>query len=117
MTQDIVKNELHEEILLLRVQKNKIYQNVIDDLRQQLQHFCQASITKHVILDLSKVEVINSSGIGVLIMLADKMRKEERVLYVVGLKPLLKELFQRMRLETIFKICAHETEAINSIKQ
>jgi len=53
---------------------------------------------------MSNVEVINSSGLGVLILLYDKQKKNEGKLVLCGLSMLLQEIFERMRLHTLFQI-------------
>lgn len=116
MGKEILQKDEINDTLILRVQVNKIYQNVLSDLRQQLRMYTHESSAKYIILNLAVVDVINSSGLGVLIMLADEMRKSDRVLLVVELKSLLNELFQRMRLETIFKIFKTEKQALESIR-
>lgn len=116
MKRKIVESEKRHNVLILRIKENKIYQNVLDDLRGQLKELTHENIETNVILNFSQVNVINSSGLGVLIMLADEMKKSKRRLIVTELKPLLKELFDRMKLETIFDIFETDEKAIQNLE-
>ncbi len=63
-----------------------------------------------VMLDLSAVEFIDSTGLGVLVSLLKQMASGGRIA-VVGAGPAPRKLFQITRLDTLFILCADEEQA------
>jgi len=60
-----------------------------------------------IVLDLSKVDIINSYGIGKILMCYKKLKSEEGVLMVKPLTGFVKETFQLLMLDTLFPIDEH----------
>ena len=63
-----------------------------------------------VLLDLSHVAFIDSTGLGVLVSLLKKMGPGGRIA-VIGVAPQVERLFQITRLDSLFKICGEREEA------
>jgi len=63
-----------------------------------------------VVLDLSQVEFIDSTGLGVLVSILKQMAPKGRIA-VVGAGPAPTRLFQVTRLDTLFILCATAEEA------
>ena len=63
-----------------------------------------------IVLDLSKVEIINSYGIGKILMCYKKLKSEEGVLMVKPLSGFVKETFELLMLDSLFPI-DNESEA------
>ena len=68
---------------------------------------------KRVILNLTNVDYIDSAGLGVLVALLKRIKKEQGVLRIAGLKPNIMKIFQLTRLNQIFDIYNTEEEASN----
>ena len=62
-----------------------------------------------VILDLSKVEFLDSSGLGAIVGVM-KMLGPQRPLEIAGLTPGVRKLFRLTRMDTVFTI--HDTPPI-----
>ncbi len=107
-----IQHEIKDNILIVRVAESRLYQNINPVFREELINVHQANESLPVLLNLENVDVINSSGIGVLIMFCDLMQKGNNRFVVVGLKTLLQELFERMRLETLFPILSNVDDGI-----
>ncbi|MCD6117361.1 STAS domain-containing protein [bacterium] len=99
----IVNYEERENFVILRINEPKIFQEKVFIFREQILNIMKNNIDKFI-LDLSEVEVINSSGLGVLLLMHDRLDKKNGKMVICGLNPLLKELFKRMRLNDIFQI-------------
>lgn len=59
---------------------------------------------KTIVLDLSKVEIINSYGIGKILMCYKKLKSEDGVLMVKPLSGFVKETFELLMLDTLFPV-------------
>ncbi|MCC5957173.1 MAG: STAS domain-containing protein [Natronohydrobacter sp.] len=59
-----------------------------------------------VILDLSRVEFLDSSGLGAIVGVM-KLLGTDRPLEIAGLTPSVRKLFRLTRMDTVFKI--HDT--------
>ena len=103
------------EIAIVRVIETKLYQNVVSPFQNTIVSLLDKG-EKNLIIDLTQVDVMNSSSLGVLILAWDRLSKETGKLVIVGLCPLLDELFQRMKLDLLFRIAKTEEEAIDQIR-
>lgn len=61
-----------------------------------------------IVLDLSKVDIINSYGIGKILMCYKKLKGEEGVLMVKPLTGFVKETFELLMLDTLFPVDSGE---------
>jgi anti-anti-sigma factor len=59
---------------------------------------------KTIVLDLSGVEIINSYGIGKILMCYKKLKAEDGVLMVKPLKGFVRETFELLMLDTLFPV-------------
>jgi anti-anti-sigma factor len=57
-----------------------------------------------IVLDLSKVEIINSYGIGKILMCYKRLKAEEGVLMVKPLSGFVKETFELLMLDNLFPV-------------
>lgn len=64
----------------------------------------------HVILDLSSVAFIDSSGLGAIVA-AMKQLDDHRQLDLAGLTPMVEKVFRLTRMDTVFKLYASLDEA------
>jgi anti-sigma B factor antagonist len=70
-----------------------------------------------LILDMSQVEFINSSGLGALVSLLKDVRMNNGRLKLVNLAPFVKEIFEITQLNNIFDICGDEKRARRSFHE
>lgn len=61
---------------------------------------------KNVIIDMSNVEYIDSSGIGAIVFLYKRLRSQNLDLVLKGLREQPTELMQSLRIDQIIKIIA-----------
>jgi len=82
----------------------------LQDLRTQLRETVSGGV-KHLILDFSKVYMVDSSGIGLLIAAHNSMRKSGGSLAVIHASREIVDLFRSMGLTHHLKITANPVEA------
>lgn len=63
-----------------------------------------------VLIDLSQVEFIDSTGLGVLVMLLKRMNSGGKIA-VLGAKAPVRRLFQITRLDSLFALCDSDEDA------
>jgi anti-sigma B factor antagonist len=68
----------------------------------------------HVILDLSGVDFIDSSGLGAIVA-AMKQMDDHRRLDLAGLTPTVDKVFRLTRMDTVFRLFASLDEAMSSL--
>lgn len=64
-----------------------------------------------IVLDLTKVDIINSYGIGKILVCYKRLKAENGVMMVKPLKGFVKETFQLLMLEKLFPVDADEQSA------
>ena len=70
--------------------------------------------SKKVILNLDKVDFINSSGLGALVSILKEVRNSQGAMKLTNLAPYVKEIFDITQLTNIFEIFSDEKQALSS---
>lgn len=81
----------------------KIYLYEIHSLRETLEDYYQRADLKHVILELSDVDFIDSSGIGLLVANAAKFKEKGVSFCLVNLNASIEHLFRLTAIARLFK--------------
>lgn len=71
---------------------------------------------KHIILDLSKIDFVDSSGLGALVQLVKKAQTVEGTLQIVS-NPRVTQTVKLVRLEKFLSLQPSVEEALNNIKE
>lgn len=100
---------------VVRVTRSKLYLDVVKPFQDTMVSLLESG-EKRIVIDLSDVDVMDSSGLGVLILTWDRLRKEDGRFVVVGLRPIMEKLFQRMRFDLLFTIVESEAEALKLMR-
>ena len=103
------------DITNIQVLERRIFLRVTDQFREELLSEVGKGIDC-LIIDLSKVSVMNSAGLGVLLQTRDKIAKRSGRLIISGLQPIMQEIFTRMKLDSFFEICADNNEALSKLR-
>jgi anti-anti-sigma factor len=69
---------------------------------------------KTIVLDLDKVEIINSYGLGKILMCYKRLKVEDGVLMVTPLKGFLKEVFELLMLDSLFPVYENDENKVSS---
>ena len=70
-----------------------------------------------VLLDLSNVEYVSSSGLRVLLMLLRALKQKEGLLKLCGLSPFVAEVFDISNFHTLFEVHADQDAAWDAFTQ
>ncbi len=73
-----------------------------------------AANAKKMILNMDKVDFINSSGLGALVSILKEVRNSQGSMRLTNLAPYVKEIFDITQLTNIFEIYQDEKQAISS---
>ncbi len=68
-----------------------------------------------IILDLTKVEFIDSSGLGAIVASMKQLGSDCR-LDLAGLHPFVEKVFRLTRMDTVFKLFASLDDALSTLK-
>ncbi len=79
-----------------------------EDMRAETQ-----TPTKRVVLDLTAVEFIDSSGLGAIVA-SMKQLEEGRRLDLAGLRPIVEKVFRLTRMDTVFRLFTSLDEAMGA---
>lgn len=93
------------------VLEKRIYLGITDVFRDEMLSLLETKF-QQLIIDLSHVAVMNSAGLGVLIMAQDMIKKGNGRIKIANLQPLMQEIFARMRLDTLFEMFDTLEEAV-----
>lgn len=74
-----------------------------------------ASGDRKILVDFTETGYIDSSGLGVLVSLAKKLREEGGELRLAGLNEDLKTLFELTKLDTLFAISDSPQQALEEL--
>lgn len=71
---------------------------------------------RNILLDFSQLDYMNSSGIGLLVTLLIRVKRQNQRLYACGLSEYYRQIFELTRLDEAIMIFPTEQEAIAAIK-
>ena len=100
-----------DDVTIAKVTEKRIYMQTSEQFADEIDALLGRA-GKHLVIDLSDVSVMNSSALGVLIGIQSDLESREGGLAVVGLQPLMQEIFSRMRLELLIDIGSSVDEAV-----
>ena len=107
-----IKVDLNKDRTIVTVQEKRIYLGITDLFREDMLAVLQNDFNE-LVVNLEHVAVMNSAGLGVLIMAQDKIKKRGGRIKLTHLQPLMQDIFARMRLDTLFEIYDTIDEALS----
>ena len=102
------------DITIIMVIKNRIFMEISDQFRDEVVSVIEDGGTK-IIFNLSQVHVMNSSGLGVLMLARDTIEKRGGKIIICCLMPLMEEIFTRMRFMHFFDVTKNLVDALERI--
>ena len=100
--------------VVVRVQLRRLFLDAAQAFREELLQIAR-EVDSDVVVDLSAVNVMNSSALGALILASDTLRKRGRKLVLTNPGPVLRQVLARMKLDTILTIVPSVEEALAEI--
>jgi len=110
-TPSVPAARIEGDTLVLQI-KGDIDLHASPDLRTEILSLLQKHTPKKLVLNLSLVPYMDSSAIAVLVEALQKLRKAGGKVCLTNLQPRVKGLLEIARLNSIFVVCANETEAM-----
>jgi anti-anti-sigma factor len=71
--------------------------------------------TKKILLDFSEVNYISSAGLRVLMIAAKQCKKQDGKMVLAALQPMIQEVFQISRFDSLFEIFSTVKAALEAI--
>ncbi len=107
---DITCDE-QSDMLFARVEAKRIDAAAALQFKEAMREIAGGSGAAHVVLDLSHVEFIDSSGLGAIVAVMKLMGNTKR-LDLAGLTPTVDKVFRLTRMDSIFTIHADVANAL-----
>ncbi len=92
---------------------------VTDSLKESLKETISSKIDdgyEHFILNLDNVKIIDSCGVGLIIVANNVTASRSAKLYLCNIKPFIIKIFDIMRISKHLSISETEDDALNAIK-
>lgn len=114
---ELVKVTPHQEALLAVAQVPRLEDAAIDNLLAAVLDAARQHHGRHVLFDLSKVEMLPSSSLGALVRLHHDLRTRGQRLVLVGLQPMVRSSLAVTRLDRLFELCESVAEGLARIRR
>ena len=110
----MINIEKRGKIDIISFTVNKIDAMIIDEIREDISKVFDNSNSR-VIIDLTGVEYIDSSGFGCFLTAMRASRNNYGILKFSNPEPRIMELFEALHLHTVFQICDDLEACIRSL--
>lgn len=100
--------ETRGDLLIVRAEEERIDAAVAIQFKERMRDLI-ATVAPRVVLDLSRVEFLDSSGLGAVVAVR-KLLGSDRTLELAGLRPAVDKVFRLTRMDSIFVIHAAPPE-------
>lgn len=113
--------DLHDDVLVIRVSCANLFDEEAEELRREFTALLRESQPRQrAVLDLSRVAMISSQGVGAVIGLLRKVRENNGELVLCGLAPVVEHVFSLCRLISsedggVFRVYPDEAAAVASL--
>ncbi len=105
-----------KELTIFKLMESRLDATIAPDLKSEFVLLIEAEGKKYIIVDISQVEAIDSSGIGALLMAHRQTADNEGFAAFVGVKNRVKDLLKMTGLDKQLFIFSSMQEALNSIE-
>lgn len=105
-------SETSGDLQILKVEEKRIDAVAAIQFKDKVRELTSDQSTA-VVLDLSNVDFIDSSGLGAIVA-SMKQLGTNRPLHLAGLTPIVSKVFALTRMERVFKIFATAEEALQT---
>ena len=100
-----------DDVTLLRLQEERLDAHNSQEFKDYLLHLLEGS-AKTIVLDLSEVGFVDSSGLGALLSGHKNAGLRERRFILSGVQKRVQSMFELTRLHRVFEICLQAEDAI-----
>jgi anti-anti-sigma factor len=111
----MINIEKREKVDIVTFSVNRINALITDEIRETINRVFDASNSK-VIIDLTGVHYIDSSGFGCFISIMKAARNNYGILKFTNPEPTIMELFRTLHLHTVFQIYEDMESCLSSFR-
>lgn len=108
----IEKNKVGDA-LIIRLLDSRLDAHCADDFRQEMSGFVSDG-NRWIILNMSKVEFVDSSGLGAIVALFKSMEQEDSLI-ICGTTEAVTRMFKLTRMNKVFRMFEKEEEAVGAL--
>jgi anti-sigma B factor antagonist len=108
-----LKTEAKNDILIIFVREERLDAHNSNDLKTKMQELFTGG-TKNILVDLTEVRFIDSSGLGALVSGFKNAISHQGSLKLASLQPQVKSMFELTRLHRVFEIFGSTAEAVEN---
>lgn len=108
-----LKTEEKNDVLVIFVKEERLDAHNSNDLKVKMQELFEAK-KKHLLVDLTDVRFIDSSGLGALVSGFKNAISHQGSLKLSSLQPQVKSMFELTRLHRVFEIFGSTSEALDN---
>lgn len=106
----LVKASLDANVMVLHYEETRLDAHVSGEFKQEVARIMEES-SQPVVLNLDRVEFIDSSGLGAIISLLKKIERH-REMVICGTRDTVSTLFRLTRMDRVFRMFKNEKEAV-----
>jgi stage II sporulation protein AA (anti-sigma F factor antagonist) len=94
----VLTDDLPEGVMVIEVRLTQLLDEQSEGLRREMAALLKENKPRLAVLDLSRVTVISSLGVGVVVSLLKRVREQGGELVLCGLTPMVEEVFRICQL-------------------
>lgn len=110
-----IKEKMHGDVAVVSLKGNLMGEPDTTDVREKIYSLLQDEVRK-IVLDLSKVKWVNSTGLGTLISVMTSVKNKDGDLRLAHVTEKLESLFMITQLIKVFKTYESVDRAVASFK-
>ncbi len=103
MDSPLFDHTIHRHVITLAMKVNRLDASCATAFKQQCLEICSPEI-EEVDVNVSKVEFMDSSGVGALIGIYRRLPEATRRIKILNARPALRTLFEVLRLQKILEV-------------
>ena len=116
MTENLLEIVCEENLAILKIDGEIIFDNS-NSFKEESKKRISEKNCDHLIIDLSKVPYIDSSGIGFILSLFKFMRTQGGKLVIANANQKIKKVFEITKMTQVFQMYDNIEEAIENLKK
>jgi anti-sigma B factor antagonist len=109
-----MQTDISGDVVILYCSGRLVFGDETAAFRERIQHILLG--TQQIVVNLSRIEYIDSGGLGTLVGMLASTRMRHGEIKLVCPNQRVADLFQRTKLNTVFKSYAHDDEAIAAFR-
>ncbi len=105
----------HGEVTIATLEETRLDAALSVRFKEGMREVAESDVD-NVVLDLSQVMFMDSSGLGAVVAVM-KLMGREKMFQIAGLTPAVDKVFKLTRMDSVFKILDTAEDALNEAKQ